>query len=174
MELSDCIDERTSQELTRLLPGVVFKPIVVPLPGVTSAVPRASECAVSIDLPAAQGAEYSFWILFEPERQIGATLVGGGDARLSFWYRPFEDAEFRFDTEKRDDAFFKTLESLISHETRIVQRRGLISNSFQCDFNDNGEWKRVFGVSSLRWIATPPIGSRERVYSSPALMTRAI
>jgi hypothetical protein len=170
MELSEYIDEQTIAALQRLLPGMAFEPIVVPLPDCSSVAPRSADFAVSIDLPAPSGADYSFELYFRPERQIHAKLISGAPSRPYFWYMPFEDAAFNNSVEKLDKAFIETVELLISHETRIMQKRGLLSHSFQCDYKAGSGWKRVFGVSCLRTGFKPPeIAGGMYVYRSPAL-----
>jgi hypothetical protein len=175
MDLSSYVDELTFTELQRLLPGVAFEPIITPLRWRSlSVVPHESDFSVYQQLPPAPGAEYSFELCFRPERQIHATLIDADPSRPYFWYMPFEDAAFGNSVVKLDKAFLETVELLISNETRIVQKCGLLSHSFRCDYKAGSGWKRVCGVSCLRTGFKPPrIAGRLRVYYSPALAPRS-
>jgi hypothetical protein len=173
MDLSNYVDGSTTAALQRLLPGVVLEPVLTPLrwrSGLT-VVPHESGFSVQINIPAAPGADYSFWLLFQPERQIGAALIGADPARPYFWYMPFEDAAYNNSVEKLDGAFFETLELLISHETRIVQKRGLFFDSFRCEYKCSSGWQRVNGMAGLRMggFKASRIAGRKRTYRSPAL-----
>jgi hypothetical protein len=167
MELSRYVDEPTIAALKRLLPNAEFEPILEPLSG-------SSEPVVSIELPAPVEAQYSFVLTFKPEKQISARLLNTGPAeRPYFWYMPFEDGTFRNSLEL-DKAFVETLGLLVTHKTRIVQKRGLINHSFRCDYQTVSGWKRVFGLSALRvgGFRPPRISGRQQVYFSPAIAPR--
>lgn len=165
MDLYQYVDEATVAALQRLLPNVIFNPIVKPI-----ASSKAS--SVSIELPAASGGEYLFVLFFSPQRQIHARLLPANTRQYYFWYRPFEDAEFGNSIEKLDCAFMETVEQLISNETRIIQKRGLLTNSFKCDYRSLSGWKTVSGQSALRirGFVVPPIDGKQRIYHSPALI----
>jgi hypothetical protein len=164
MELKSFVDRPIIAELQLMLPGVEMEPIVSPLPG-------SSELSVRIDLPASLGAEFSYKLGLQPERQIHAAVVGANGVQQYFWYMPFEDAGFKGSSEKLDKAFLETLKLLVSHETRIVQETGLLFHSFRCEYNANGRWNRVYSVSCLRFgcFKTPLIAGRKHAYHSPAL-----
>jgi hypothetical protein len=166
MELSQYVDEPMLAALRRLLPNATLQPVLRPLSW--SAYP-----SVSVALPVPAGAEYGFKLYFQPERQISARLLVA-DGTYYFWYMPFEDAAFRNSVEELDAAFVQTIEHLVWHETRIVQKRGLINHSFRCDYKSASGWKRVFSHSALRLggFHPPLIAGRERVYTSPAIVLR--
>jgi hypothetical protein len=167
MELSRYVDELTIEALHRLLPNVEFELIFTPVSGL-------SEPAVSIKLPVPPGAEYSFSLWFRPEKQIHANLVDADPARPYFWYMPFEDAAFKNSVEQLDKAFVKKLELLVSHETRIVQKRGLLLHSFRCDYKASSGWNRVYRMAAMRLghVKPPEIAGSQRIYHSPALAPR--
>ena len=79
-----------------------------------------------LDLPTAPGAEYSFTLWFDEggEREISAELIPYQNDRPYFWYRPFELAEFRDNVENLEAKFCDELEILLTHETRVVQKKG--------------------------------------------------
>jgi hypothetical protein len=167
MKLADHVDEPTVLALQRLLPGVVLEPIITPVP--TRSGTLNAPVSVSVKLPPAPAADYQFELTFEPERQIHAQLLDASNQRIAFWYMPFEDAAFGDSPARLDEAFIQTLERLLSHETRIVQRRGLLTHSFTCEYRAIDEWKRISGISYLRWFAAPRIKGRQHVYHSPSL-----
>ena len=166
MSMSEFVDERMVAALDRILPGVTFEPIV-------KTHSRYRIRSVSVDLPASLGAEYQFVLKFQPERQIHARLLRQHKQQNYFWYMPFEYASSD-NMEKLDDAFIETIDKLVRHETRIVQKRGLLTHSFRLDYKPPGGWKRVYGHSGLRLggFSAPSIVGRKRVYHSPALFDR--
>jgi hypothetical protein len=170
MDLSAYVDEPTITALQRLLPGVAFEPILTPLRW-RLGLSAKSDFSVHVNLPAAPGAEYSFELYFRPEKQIHAKLINADS--LYFWYMPFEEAAFNNSLEKLDGAFIETVDLLISHETRIVQKRGLFLDSFCCDHKGSSGWRRVYWMAGLRMggfgFKVPRIAGRERIYRSPAL-----
>src|ERR1051326_4838079 len=79
-----------------------------------------------IELPAPLGADYAFILwLGGSEKQISARLTSG--ERAYFWYRPFEEAEFR-SAEELDKAYLEAVELIMHHSTRIEQKRGWFFN----------------------------------------------
>lgn len=122
-----------------------------------------------INLPSPEGADYRFILwLGSGEKQISASLLTS-EENLYFWYRPFEGAEFR-SPEKLNKAFIEVVEVILKHNTRIVQKRGLFSNHFRCEYESASGWSRVYGHSALRWIRAPKIAGRRHVYQSPRLV----
>jgi hypothetical protein len=167
MGLSQYVDEPTLAALDRLLPGAVLEPIV-------KSVRLSKSLAVSVELPAAPEADYRFVLFFQPERQIHARLLQSDLKHYYFWYRPFEDAEFGNSVEKLDNAFNETIQKLVCHDTRVTQKRGLLSHSFRCEYKSLHGWERVSGNSTLRigGFTVPPIAGRQQVYRSAALAPR--
>jgi hypothetical protein len=157
------------ESLKSLLPNAALDPIV-------KALSWSRYPASSVDLPAPPEADYRFHLTLRPERQIHANPLHLGEAHYYFWYRPFEEAEFGNSIEKLDGAFLETVERLVSHETRIVQKRGLLNHSFRCDYKSQGEWKRVYGHSALRFggFVPPPIAGRKQIYYAPALILHSV
>jgi len=151
------METRVAQQLNRLIPG--FEENVITKPPST----------VLFQLPTAPNADYRFLLYFEPEMQIHAELLGTGHKRY-FWYMPFEEAAYRNDLEKLFTAFADTVEALIFHPTRIVQRRGLLSHSFKLECQRDGQWQRIYGHSCSRFgFDVPPIRGRRHVYNSSAV-----
>jgi hypothetical protein len=163
------IDDKTLRLLNLLLPD--FNPVIQPVEG--SKVTGPHTCR--LELPPAHGADYFFCLWFYPdgERQIGAKLVEVSDDARYFWYRPFELAEFRDSNEDLVNVFCEQLDALITHETRIIQRKGWLFWHFRCDYRASGNWKCLYRHSALRGGFKPaPIKGRKRVYGSPALTVK--
>jgi hypothetical protein len=155
--------DKTLELLARLLPDFVIQPVAQGAQGVDS---------TRIDLPAAAGADYFFQLWIEPEMQISAELaVAAADVNY-FWYRPFESAEFRDSMEALESAFCETLEKLLTHETRIVQKNGWLNWHFKCEYKAADNWMRIYRHSALKlggW-KFPGIDGKVRVYHSSALV----
>jgi hypothetical protein len=163
------VDDRTLRLLNLHLPD--FNPVIQPVEGLKVTGPHICR----LDLPPAHGADYFFRLWFSPdgERQIGAKLVEDSDDASYFWYRPFELAEFRDSNEDLVNTFCEKLEALITHETRIIQRKGWLCWHFRCDYRASENWKCLYRHSALRGGFKPPqIRGRRRVYSSAALTVK--
>ena len=166
MTLSEFVDERIVVALNRTLPGFAFEPIL-------KTHSRSGIRSVTVELPAPQGAEYQFVLGFQPEKQIHARLLphAGMEQNNYFWYRPFEETESRDLNDKVDAAFISTIERLVHHETRIIQKRGLLNHSFRLDYKSPSGWQRIYRHWAFRLggFSVPSIPGRQRVYHSPAL-----
>jgi hypothetical protein len=110
-----------------LLPSMVVEADARQEPGISGQ-------SYHIDLPPATGNDYCFTLwLGSGEKQIAARLLNA-DKSSYFWYRPFEDAEFR-SAERLDKAFREAVEVIMRHNTRIEQKRGLLFNHFKLNTN---------------------------------------
>ena len=164
MHVDQYIDDATGDLLRRLLPSYVVQPHFTALP--------SGHRTVHLDLPLPTSAEYGFQLWVYPEKQISARLLGS-NSRGYFWYMPFEEAAYGNSIEKVDLAFLRAVELLISHETRIIQTRGLLTSSFRCEYGSNVDWTHLSSHSALtlgfsRQI--PHIAGRKRIYYSPRLI----
>jgi hypothetical protein len=167
MESRPYVDEATCVLLNRLLPdfAIELKQHIVESTGQAG--------GLYLDLPAAPSADYHFRLWVSPEIQISAVLLSDGTSNY-FWYMPFESAAYGNLASELQKALDQTLESLISHETRITQKRGLLFHTFKCEFKSPRGWKRVYGHSALRYtnFQPPQTAERKRVYRSPAIQLR--
>jgi hypothetical protein len=162
------IDDKTLGLLRFLLPD--FNPIIEPAgaEGYSAHIGR-------LDLPPAHGADYYFrlWLYPYGDREICAELVEDSRDGTYFWSRLFELAEFRGSKERLISAFHEELEALITHETRIIQRKGWLAWHFRCEYRASGNWECLSGHSALRGGFKPPqIRGRRRVYGSAALIAK--
>jgi hypothetical protein len=126
-----------------------------------------------LDLPSAPGAEYFFrvWFHEDSELQISAHLIQHRSDDTYFWYRSFEMAEFNGSQDDLVTEFCEELEALLTHETRIVQRKGWLFSHFRCDYRTGEKWKSVCSQSAFRGgkFKTPKIMGRKQIYHSAAL-----
>lgn len=69
--------------------------------------------------------------------------------------------------------FMAELKALLTHKTRITQKKGLLFGSFVCDFNENGLWKSVGGTSYFRFggFHPPSINGGVQEYISNAIFS---
>jgi hypothetical protein len=164
VELNSPLDDPAVALVRRLLPSAV----------VETDAKRESDThtpSYHIHLPLPVGAEYRFtlWLgcLGYGEKVIRARLTT--DEAAHFWYMPFEEAAFR-SAEQLNEAFLDTVELIIRHNTRIEQKRGLIFNHFKCEYGSASGWKRIYGLSALRWMRAPKMLGKRQVYQSPSLV----
>jgi|SRR6266446_157504 hypothetical protein len=152
--MSPRIDAKTAALLSRLL--VDCNPVVHP---------ENRKIAV-IDLPTAQDAEYFFRVWFDAggERQITAQLVRRRSVDTYFWYRPLEMGEFNGSEDNLVIKFCQELEALLTHETRIVQRKGWLFWHFRCEYRGHS----VFRGGRFK---VPQIEGRKRVYHSAPIVS---
>jgi len=104
--------------------------------------------------------------------QIYAELTAPDSDVNYFWYRPFESAEFRDSAEALEAAFCETLEKLLAHETRIIQKDGWLNWHFKCEYKVGDNWKRIYRHSALKLGNSkfPRIDGKVHVYHSSALV----
>jgi len=146
-----------------LLPSVVVEADTKQEPGIHAQ-------SYHIELPPPAGADYRFILwLGSGERQISARLLTSDEASY-FWYRPFEQAEFR-SAERLDKAFIDAVEVIMRHNTRIEQKRGWFFNYFKCEYESESGWTRLYGHSGVWWVGAPKIAERRHVYQSPQLVS---
>jgi hypothetical protein len=158
------VDEKTSALLNRLL--IDYRPVAQSQEAQTD----AQKGIARLDLPIATGAEYFFRLSFHDggERHISAQLIENRSAGTYFWYRPFELAEFRGSPEDLATEFCQELELLLTHETRIVQRKGWLFWHFRCEYLVGEKWKSLSSHLAFRRgrFKPPRIEGRERIYKS--------
>jgi len=160
--MSPRIDAKTAALLSRLLADC--NPVIHP---------QDPKIAI-LDLPTAPGAEYFFrvWFYEGGERQISAQLIQRRSDDTDFWYRPLEMGEFNGSEDDLVSEFYEELEALLTHETRIVQRRGWLFWHFRCEYRAGENWKGVRGHSAFfrgGRFKVPQIKGRQRVYRSAAI-----
>jgi hypothetical protein len=158
--------DRIIEQLNRLLPNVKVQPNTDKADGISS---------TTIELPAAPGSDYYFRLWMEPEIQISALLIARSPDQKYFWYRPFESSEFRNSMVALEAAFCETVEKLLTHETRIIQKNGWLNWHFKCEYRDSSDrWNRIYGHSAFKLggFKVPKISGRTRTYRSAALVSR--
>ena len=162
--MSLTIDAKTASLLNRIL-GDSYRDIHP-----EEAKGDIGERLAKLDLPTAPGAEYFFrvWFHEDGERQISAHLIQHRSDDTYFWYRSLEMAEFNGSKDDLLIEFCEELEALLTHETRIVQRKGWIFWHFRCDYRTEEKWKSVCGHSAFRGgrLKPPKIKGRKQIYHS--------
>jgi hypothetical protein len=76
------------------------------------------------------------------------------------WYHPFEDDEWKGAAASSGKAFIEFIEHLLTNETRIVERRGLLWHSAELEIRRQG-WESFCKHSQL----APRLGNRNIAYS---------
>ncbi len=133
--------------------------------------PHAEAGCVVLRLPAAPGADYSFRLQFyEHEYTVVATPTDDPDAGL-FWHQSIERMG-AVSMEPVEQAFREFVFDLISHESRILHRRGMFFHRFICEVLRTAGWERVGGrILALRTrYRVPPMLGHAREYRAPALV----
>ena len=158
------VDAKTSSLLSRLLGD--RNPLIHP----QEPTGDIREKIARLDLPPATGAEYFFrlWFYEGGDREISAVLIGHQNDDAYFWYRPLEMGESNESEDDLVSEFCEKLEALLTHETRVVQRKGWLFWHFRCEYYTGEKWKSVYGYSAFRGgrFKVPQIKGRKRVYHS--------
>jgi len=129
---------------------------------------KETEHELDILIVTDQSKSFNFYIWIEggwTTMDIGATLKD--EPNKDFWYSSFEHI-------KEDDPTwipelmeiaFDELGKILDHETRIIQRKGFLSTSFECQ-QLTSSWNRV---SKNRFFHTnfelPEINGRRKTYN---------
>jgi hypothetical protein len=130
---------------------------------------RGNSERLTFVLPWPAGGDYRIAATVEGEEASLSAERRGATAGEYFWYHPFEDADFR-GVGALYAAFHRELEILVSHPTRVIQSRRLLSWEFGCEYESTAGWQRLYGHAVMRWNGgVPAIDGDRRVYSSPAL-----
>ncbi len=137
---------------------------------------RPRDGCVFLDLPRPPSADYFFRLtLSDADYSLAAVPAGGPEAEI-FWHQSFE----RLGADSLDavePVFREFVRDIISHDSRVTQRRGLLFHRFTCEVLRGHAWERVGGrILALRTsYRVPRIDGRTRVYRAPALVapTRA-
>jgi hypothetical protein len=144
------------ESITNRFPRIYFKPR------------EYSSGELELEFSADQTKEYLFYLWLWPQISlvIGARLRGKPDHY--FWYES-TDRTTRDDIEweKQVHEFIvDTIDKLVNYRTRIVQREGVFSSSFTCEYFD-GSWKVISKSSALKLFGLdiPKVQGREKVYT---------
>jgi hypothetical protein len=143
------------ENVTKLFPGTYFRPR------------QYSSGELELEFSTGQTEEYLFYLWLWPQISliIGARLRSNPDCY--FWYES-TDRITRDDTdwEKQvKESIVDTIEKLVKYPTRIIQRDGLFSSSFVCEYFD-GSWKTMSKTSAIKLfgLCIPKIQGRVKVY----------
>ena len=128
---------------------------------------RTPEYAV-IEFPRSPGADYSWSLLVydDGEHEICAHLSSEPSGKY-FWHQIFELAEFH-SAEESAAACLPQLKKLLSHQTRFMYKRRMISSDFRCEcFMDNRWVHHSTGSVGLHF---PTVTPREHTWTAPAII----
>jgi len=127
-----------------------------------------------IDLPPAPGADVAYRMMFDAGAYtLFATPVADPEVGI-FWHQTFEQMGAP-SVEEAEPDFREFVLDVLTHESRIVQRRGMLFHSFACELHRDDEWQRVGGqILVLRTSPrVPPIEGREKHYASAPVVQSA-
>ncbi len=125
-----------------------------------------------IELPPVQGADIAYRLMFDQGAYtLFAVPVADPDAGM-FWHQTFEQMGAA-SVEEAEPQFREFVLDVLSHESRILQRRGLLFHGFACELLREAEWQRVGGqILVLRTSGrVPRIEGRTKEYRSPPMVT---
>jgi hypothetical protein len=129
---------------------------------------------VRLIFPREPGSDYGFEAhLYDGlgDLQIHAELKDSDDERKTyFWYRSYERWDF-VGLEEMLTQFERDLLLVLTHDTRVRQRRGVAFWHFTLPFQTNG-LQELDGASAFRWtrIDVPRIQGREKIWQANALL----
>lgn len=130
------------------------------------------ESDIELLFPTAAGSDYQFAASITNDLidlQVAAKLLDPVLASSTdyFWYSPNERYGFA-SFEEHFDCFMEELLAVISHPTRIVQRKGIVSWNFCCEYLEGGVWKQIHGATAVRFRAfkVPPVTGKQRLFSA--------
>lgn len=128
----------------------------------------------SIELPCPADADYQFSLAGEPggERQIHASPIGDAGGASRFWYCALELADFRDNATALQGEFLEVVRTLVTHPTRITEKKGVFWLSYRAQYQDETGWRRLTGGASYLGLGAgiPFIGTK-RTYKSPAIVS---
>ncbi|NDK54646.1 hypothetical protein [Pontibacter fetidus] len=130
--------------------------------------PRETEHELDVLILTAEQKLYNYYLWIESNwttLNIGATLKSAPEKY--FWYEACENnyennLEWIMQLLKYS---FRELDKLLNYETRIIQKKGMITTSFECQYLTD-KWNRVSKNSIVHSnIALPKIHGRNKVYT---------
>lgn len=109
--------------------------------------------------------DFYIWIVSDwTFMDIGARLKS--EPTNYFWYQSWQKIH-GLDSDWINELFDvsnELLELLLNHQTRIIQRKGIFSSSFECQFLDT-DWSRISKNSVLHTnFNIPKIKGRTKIY----------
>jgi hypothetical protein len=129
---------------------------------------------VRLIFPRTPGSDYAFEAhIYDDlgDLQIHAELEDLDDEReIYFWYRSYVRWDYAA-IEEMLTQFERDLLLVLTHDTRVRQRRGVAFWRFALQFQTNG-LQELDGASAFRWtrIDVPRIQGREKIWQANALL----
>lgn len=138
---------------------------------------NATSKGTLIRFPESAESDYHFEVSLDSEHQFFEICAVLSEARRRdfpdhdlFWYEPFEV----IGSDSPDQVMrqcLETLRLLVTHDTRICQRKGLLWWSFACERFHEGHWVPVYGHTAFRYsnFHPPQIKGKRQWYQAKAL-----
>lgn len=134
----------------------------------------ADETAWRLRFISSPDADYYFfaWIYDDGDAWLGACRTESTEDEY-FWSTNFELLVYD-SQEELNQQLIDNVTLLLTHETQIVQTKGLINMGFFLVYHADGEWQSLGGNGGLRvgGFRFPPITGKEQVYQAPAALPR--
>jgi RNA polymerase subunit RPABC4/transcription elongation factor Spt4 len=125
---------------------------------------------VSMAIPAAEGADYSFTIIYDTIAWSTIWTYSIGDSRNPYlWNQVFERDEYLTDDDVFED-MDENIPRLLQNPTKIVQKRGLINWRFIMYVRQDDAWAETSRVIHLGWFGAPKIKGKMKEYFSPKVI----
>ncbi len=132
------------------------------------------DASVFLDLPRPPGADYFFRLIISGYEYTLAAVPADEPEAEMFWHQSFESLGAE-SLKAVEPTFRDFVLHIISHDSRITQRRGLLLYGFTCEIRRGDAWKRVGGriLALRRRFRAPRMQERTREYRAPALIPAA-
>ncbi len=113
--------------------------------------------------------DYKFYIWVPADflsASIGANLIKISD-RHYFWYYPYDNYNDDLDRQAEVRYFlYDILYIVTKHKTRIIQKNGILFQSFNCEYLICNQWTQLYKHSAFKYgnFKFPKISERMQIY----------
>jgi hypothetical protein len=156
------MDEKISAMLREVAPGTQWKVESKQISGGTME---------TIELPRPPEADYFFSLHLYPDGEKGISAnLPDSNREIYFWFKTFELPDYKNEVDRLDHDFLKTVETLLTRETMILQKKGLLWHTFRLAYRVGEEGRVLSSHAGFRLgFAAPRIQGREHTYRSGPL-----
>jgi hypothetical protein len=127
------------------------------------------ENSISMNIPAAEGADYYFSVGYHATMNASLSASPLNISGKHFWWQIFDRYGDMTDQDVFDEMNEK-LPEILQNPTKIVQKRGILNWSFQMYILINNTWAPSYCVLSPKWIKAPKIKGKIKEYFSPKIL----
>ena len=98
--------------------------------------------------------------------QINASFDEKEKLKKYFWYYPLGMLKEKFEIDEVKYFMFEAIDKIANYRTRIIQKKGLIFQSFSLEYFDTKKWILFYKHSAFRYgnIEFPKITGDEKIY----------